>query len=122
MSKGKIAAVAVMAAAAMAVPAAAAASPAHHREQLTVVVTWRHHGATEVVTVRRDPRHEKVQAVGNCASTGLIAPGSAPVSKPGRASRAWCPHGWWVSVGYWVNYRGDHWSYHAVRGSRNLYG
>lgn len=120
MSKTAIAGAAILAALAIAAPAAASASPAHHVPQPVVSVTWAHGHSTEIVTVKSDPAHVRVSAIGNCASTGIANTSGAIVSKAGAVSRTHCSRAWWFSVGYETSVGKYYWTYHAVRGARNL--
>jgi hypothetical protein len=117
----KLLAAAMSAAAAVTLSAAAPASASSARH-LQVRVTWRHGHAVEIVTVVRDPRHLRVAAIGNCASTGIGNVTGRVVSRPGGVSRVRCPWGWWVSAGYETSLRGRYWTYHPVIGTRNLIG
>jgi hypothetical protein len=112
----------VVAVLAVSVPGIAVAATAHHATALQVRITWRHGHATEIVTVVKDPGHVRVQAMGNCAYTGIANDGGAVVSAAGAVTRTRCAHGWWFSVGYQTSRHGRYWHYHAVMGTANLFG
>jgi hypothetical protein len=120
MNKAAIAGGAALAGLAIAAPAAASASPAHHVPQPVVSVTWAHGHSTEIVTVKSDPAHVRVAAIGYCAATGIVNTSGAVVDKAGSVTRTHCARAWWFSVGYETGVGKYYWTYHAVRGTPNL--